>query len=414
MKSRLLAATVVVAALIPASAAVAQTTAPPANYTCRASALFVKLSTQLTLEPLVANPAENPCKDDGATVPSLVAKDALGPNTVDATSQTAFALTNLAQAGGPTFKQTAASQSGLENLDLNLRGGALRIQAQAAYASAGARCLNGRPDFPTFVRLIGLTVNGQKVVGGTDANIPASSTLTSAFDGISDSGLGGVITVRTEKVYSTGVGTAQEGRTVEAARVELLKAAGTTPLATVVIGQSKAGINGAVCTEPTTTKPTTTTTTTTTTTNTGSNNNSNSGTLGKTAPPRINGINGSRCARMKIFWDLKRTHAPATSGPTTVHSRFGVRQVYRGRVVNCRGQAIVHAKLDVVHYFRGNMRVKTGIRTRGAGKFTLINPFNLTTRRIVVSYRPLINRSTVATRKTLRIVVVNRFGRVLR
>lgn len=421
MKSRFLAPMVAVAAiLVPASAAVAA----PANYTCRASALYVNLGGQGTVEPLVANRPENPCKDDGSTVPSLSAKDALGPKTVDATSQTAFALTNLAGAGGPAYQQTAASQSGVENLDLNLGGGQLHIQAQAAYATAGARCLNGKPDFPTYVKLIGLTINDMKIVGGTDASIPASSSLTGAFDQLSDSQLGGVITVRTEKTVKTAT-----GATVEAARIELLKAAGTTPLLTVVIGASKAGVVGDVCAVPTPpvtgtggggggggTNTSTTTTTTTPPNNTASNTGSNAGAvLGATAPPRVNGVNGSGCARMTIFWDLKRTHAPATSGPTSVKSRFGVRHIYRGRVVNCRGQGIVNAKLDVVHYIRGNMkRMKTGIRTRGGGKFTLINSSNLKSRRIVVTYRGFVNRPKVATRKTLRIVVLNRFGRILR
>ena len=159
---------------VPAGAQAAAT-----NFTCRGSAAAVSLGTQ-TIDPLVANNDNDPCKSAGATIPSLAAKDALGPNTVDATSQTAFAITALGNEGGPVYNQVASTQAGIENLDLNLGGGALHIQAQAVYAAAGAKCSapNGTVQFPTYVKLIGLTINDQKVVGGEDASIPLSSSLT--------------------------------------------------------------------------------------------------------------------------------------------------------------------------------------------------------------------------------------------
>ena len=65
--------------------------------------------------------------------------------------------------------------------------------------------------------------------------------MTGAFDQLSDSPLGGLVTVRTEKVHATSTGV-----TVEAARIELLNAAGA-PVVTVVLGSAKAGVRGDAC-----------------------------------------------------------------------------------------------------------------------------------------------------------------------
>jgi len=400
------------------------------NFTCRASAAAVSLGPQ-TIDPLVANNDNDPCKSAGATVPSLAAKDALGPNTVDAVSQTAFAITALGNEGGPVYNQIASSQAGIENLDLNLGGGALHIQAQALYSAAGAKCSapNGTVQFPTYVKLIGLTVNDQKVVGGEDASIPISSSLTSAFDQLSDSPLGGLITVRTEKVYPTATGV-----TVEAARIELLDASGS-PVVTVVLGSAKAGADGAVCTRNADGSDAngnggsgsgagSTSGGSTAGSGAGSGGGSGSGAgsgtgtgsgVGTLGQKIKNGKNASTCARMKAFWDLRPHGHLGRSGPHRLTTRYHKRHTIRGRLVNCKGKAITGAKITLYNYVRGNVRLlKTGVKTRKHGEFTMITPNNYKTRRLVFSYRTYLNRPHVAARRTLWIKVLNRRGRVLR
>lgn len=397
------------------------------SLTCRASAAAVSLGPQ-TIDPLVANNAGDPCKGDGATVPSLAIKDALGPTTADATSQTAFAITSLGNEGGPVYNQIASSQAGIQNLDLNLGGGALHIQAQALYAAAGAKCSapNGALQFPTYVKLVGLTINGQAVAGGQDASIPVSSGLTSAFDQLSASPLGGVISVRTEKVYPTSTTV-----TVEAARIELLDASGA-PVVTVVLGSAKAGADGAVCTRNADGSDANGNGGSTSGSGAGSGSGSGNGTgagsgattgsgngagsgvktLGKAIK---NGRNASTCARMKAFWDLRPHHHLGRSGPHRMTARYHRRHTIRGRLVNCKGKPITGAKITLYNYVRGNVRLlKTGVKTRQHGEFTMITPINYKTRRLVFSYRTYLNRPHVAARRTLWIKVLGRRGRVLR
>lgn len=110
-----------------------------------------------------------------------------------------------------------------------------------------------------------------------------------------------------------------------------------------------------------------------------------------------NGTNASSCAKMTAYFDTTRgAHGIATSGPKSLTSRKGVRLVIRGIVRNCKGQAIKNAKLDQVHLLGGRKLIKTGLRTRSDGRFTLITPNNLTSRQIILNYRPFLDSSTVS------------------
>ncbi len=98
-------------------------------------------------------------------------------------------------------------------------------------------------------------------------------------------------------------------------------------------------------------------------------------------------------------------------------SRFGNRTVTRGTLVTCGSnpRPIVGARIDVVHILPGNKRRrKTGLRSRAAGKMTLILPVDLKTRRIEYAYRPNLNTSRVTSRRTLTLTVRNKAGRILR
>lgn len=97
--------------------------------------------------------------------------------------------------------------------------------------------------------------------------------------------------------------------------------------------------------------------------------------------------------------------------------RFGTRTVTRGRLVTCGSnpRPIVGARIDVVHVLPGNKRRrKTGLRSRANGLLTLILPINLRTRSVEYAYRPDLRSTRVTSRRTLRLTVRNRAGRVLR
>ena len=99
----------------------------------------------------------------------------------------------------------------------------------------------------------------------------------------------------------------------------------------------------------------------------------------------------------------------------TLTSRFGHRQVVRGRIVNCAGHSIVRARIDVIHVLRNGKRklVKTGLRSRDGGKLTLILPLNLKTRDLRFEYRGNLLSSRVTSRSTLHIKVRNRHGKLV-
>ena len=104
-------------------------------------------------------------------------------------------------------------------------------------------------------------------------------------------------------------------------------------------------------------------------------------------------------------------------GRRTLTNRFGTRVVTRGRLVTCGSnpRPIVGARVDVVHVLPDGRRLrKTGLRSRGGGRLTLILPLDLRTRRIEYTYRPDLSQTRFTSRVTLRLSVVNRRGRVLR
>jgi hypothetical protein len=98
-------------------------------------------------------------------------------------------------------------------------------------------------------------------------------------------------------------------------------------------------------------------------------------------------------------------------------SRFGNRTVTRGQLVTCGSnpKPIIGARVDVVHVLPGNKRRrKTGLRSRAAGKLTLILPIDLRTRNIEYAYRPDLRSTRVTSRITLHLTVKNKAGRTLR
>lgn len=126
---------------------------------------------------------------------------------------------------------------------------------------------------------------------------------------------------------------------------------------------------------------------------------------------RIGGPRGPRATCGRITMRFVR------GGGRALTSKFGTRVVTRGRLVTCGSnpRPIVGARVDVVHVLPDGRRLrKTGLRSRGGGRLTLILPMDLRTRRIEYGYRPDLRSTRVTSRATLRLTVRNRKGRVMR
>lgn len=87
-------------------------------------------------------------------------------------------------------------------------------------------------------------------------------------------------------------------------------------------------------------------------------------------------------------------------------SRFGERVVVRGELRSTAGRPIVGSRIDVVHILPDGRRlVKTGLKTRGQGRFTLILPMNVRSRRVELAFRA-VRPGPITSRRTLRLTVL--------
>jgi hypothetical protein len=417
-------------------------TATAPFWTCQAHAATVNIGggSGLTLDPLHANSdvPGAPCKDDGATAPSLAANNVLGINSASVASGSAQAQTGLTNGGGPggnpppspSGLQSPAALAQIDNTDLALGGSltgsvlpvgtkpGLEISAKVIRSYVSGFCdstspviESGSPAFPSGKFADGSSVGGQVVdlrINGTA--IPAEGqpdqALTELFQGLSP--LAPIIKVVLNQVY-TGVDPATGDNFIrrEAVRIELLTAANSTPLATIVLGSATVDFNGSVCTSNTNPPGTVVTPPTF---QSGSNEPGSNGggvsngggqtvVLGSsTSSAPNNGTNASECVHLRMFFDLENGRVPHyNKGLTALTTRKGIRRVVRGTIHNCQGRSIVAAKLDVIHIINGKPHLlKTGLRSRPGGRLTMILPNNLTTRTIEFDYRPFTNRAMVA------------------
>jgi hypothetical protein len=129
--------------------------------------------------------------------------------------------------------------------------------------------------------------------------------------------------------------------------------------------------------------------------------------------PRPNGepsTNGSKTgtpsvsrllhARVRAWFDK--------SGTADYTSLFGTRVVVRGLLRDRKGHGIQGARIDVYHLLENGKRKrigKTGLKSRERGKFTLILPLNVDTRRIEFAYRAL-RPGKVTSSKILHLTVM--------
>ena len=380
------------------------------SWNCRASVLQIAgTAADPRFEPLVANgassgePARPQCADDNAGLPELVG-DGYDVRTLGV-------ATSVTPNPGAARDQTARAAARIAEAALASPNGELTISATAIKADAAASCVNGVPAFTGASTVADLAVNGQRLpIDDTVLN-----EITQQFNA---SPLGGIVRVLVNQRIQTA-----DSLTVQAVRIELLSAAGT-PQGTIVLGEAKVSAQGAACAPA----PAPGGTDGTNGSNGANGANGSNGTNGTGAPAPvttgsgatvnpvvINGSNGG-CGRLKVWWEKVDLLHRLPGKPVKTTSRFGQRAMMRGQLKSCSGKPIVGAILDHIHVVGKGVGklTKTGIKTRSAGKFTYIQPLNLTTRTIRIVYRGNLASNRPTAQKSLRLIVRGKKGQIIR
>ncbi|MEA2254559.1 MAG: hypothetical protein QOG35_604 [Solirubrobacteraceae bacterium] len=359
-----------------ALAGTAQAASP--TWQCSASAVSSSLNGNPAVDPISSNAA--PCVSTTTGVGNL--SSPLGLPADFLTTGTASATTFATPADQIPARQGVGAVGRVEGLGLQLPPGSpsTTLGIREATAQASAVCVAGRPVLDGSSESKGIMLGGQEVPIDQ-----AARQLAAAF-----APLGQVVDLKAdEQIVTAG------SLTQNAVHLRILSAAGT-PVLDVVAGQARVAYDGDICNPAGQTAA-------------GGGSGSGNGTAGSAASGAVlaNGVRGGTCGRLTMYF--------ATNHKRVTTSRYGRRVVTRGRIVNCKGQAIVRARIDVIHVVNGKRKlVKTGLRSREKGQLTLILPSNLRTRDIRFEYRGNLLSSKVTSRSTLHVKVRNRHGRVVR
>lgn len=381
------------AGLLVATASLAAAAAPAGGTTdtpvwqCRASAIWMSLADMNRTEPVLANGNPNTAAGANPDRAQCVDAETGGENQGSPfgappsfTTKTLAAKTTVVPELGRAIDQKIASTAKVEDLHFQPDPTApVQLGVGLAQADAAAECVNGQPTYSGTSKVTNITLGGQ--------SISADDLLDSLSKALAP--LGEVAEVKVNEQLRDA-----NSLIVRPLHIKIFRSAGpnTTPLVDLIVGEAKVGNNGEVC-------------------------NPNAYAQAPQAPKIFvsNGRAGSssgpvvHCGRIAMYFDRNRKRS--------LTSRYGTRQVTRGRLVTCTGspRPIVGAKIDVYHIIRGHRRlVKTGLKSRPGGKLTLILPLNLTTRTIEYDFRPNLASTKVSSRSKLHLTVRDRRGRVVR
>jgi hypothetical protein len=370
------------------STAGADTAAPV--WTCRASLAYLELGGMQRIEPVVANgnpndianPDRGQCVDADAGFPFIAIPPGAVSDPGQIQLQAPYAKTTIVPELGNARDQKAHAEAGAASLHIVDGTSAVQIGVDAVQATADGSCVNGKPALKGSSLVAGLTLGGMQI----PIPDPSAPTVIDASP---------LAKISLNQEIKTGTpDTANQALVERAVQVEL--GPGTPDAVNVVAGEAKVDGHNFVCAAP----PPTTTSSTGPTSSTG-------GSSTAPVPVLVNGINGG-CGHLTMFFNTNRR--------TALSTRYGRRQVLRGRIVSCAGKPIIRAKVDVYHIVSGRKVTftKTGLRSRPGGLLTLILPLNMTTRTLIFEYRPDLNSDRVGSRQTLHLTVRNRFGKILR
>ena len=365
-----------------ATAAMASAAQAQPSWQCSASAVSSSLAGNPAANPVTSS--ANPCVSNATGLDSLPTPLGVPPGGL--TAQTSSATTIATPADEIAARQGVGGVGRVENLSIQLPpgSGTTALGVRAANAQASGICVAGSPVLDGSSEAAGVTLGGQEVPIADAAQQLAQQLAP----------LGDAVGLKFNEQIRTG-----SSLTVNAVHLKVLSAAGT-PVLDVVAGQAQTGFAGTIC-DPRGQTPVG-----------GGNGNGGDGSgSANSAGSRTlmaNGVRGSTCGRLTMYFSAN--HKRSLTG------RLGRRQVVRGRIVNCAGHSIVRARIDVIHVLKNGKRklVKTGLRSRDAGKLTLILPMNIKTRDLRFEYRGNLLSSKVTSRSTLHIKVRNRKGTLVR
>jgi hypothetical protein len=387
-KTRMILGAMGLAAVMAAGAPGAPAASDPAApqvWQCRGSAAWASLTGFNRVEPLVANGNPNtangtsPDRAQCATAETGLENlgSPLGLPADLLTARTASATATISPELGASLSQKVSTTGKIEDLALQLPpgGSGLVLGVGVARSKASASCQGGKPVLAGTSELTNLTINGNAVT--------LDDALKQLADGLAP--LHQLVVLKVDEQDKTATSLTQR-----ALHLSIINQDNQAPVLEVVAGEAKVGFTGAVCSAAaSTTTP-------------------GQGVAGLTIVQRAgpNGTNGG-CGHIAMWFDRNRKHTLAT--------RFGTRAVTRGRLVNCKGKPIVGARIDVVHVINGHRHlVKTGLKSRGGGKLTLILPLNLTTRTIEYAYRGTLSSRRISSLVRLHLTVRDRRGRIVR
>jgi hypothetical protein len=366
-----------------ATAAMAGAAQAQPAWQCSASASSSSLAGNPPANPVTSS--ANPCVSNATGLDSLPTPLGVPPGGL--TAQTSSATTVASPADEIAARQGVGAIGRVENLTTQLPpgSGTTAFGVRVANAQATAVCVAGSPVLDGSSEANGVTIGGQDVPIEQAAQQLAQQ-LAPLGDGV-------------DLKFDEQIRTASS-LTVNAVHLKVLSAAGS-PVLDYIAGQAQVSYAGSVC-DPRGQTPT------------GGGNGSGNGNGNGTANSAdsrttlANGVRGSTCGRLTMYF--------AKNHKRSMTSRLGRRQVVRGRILNCAGHSIVRARIDVIHVLKNGKRklVKTGLRSREAGKLTLILPLNLKTRDLRFEYRGNLLSSKVSSRSTLHIKVRNRKGKLVR
>jgi len=364
-----------------ATAAMAGAAQAQPAWQCSASANSSSFAGNPPANPVTSS--ANPCVSNATGLENLPSSGGLPPEVL--TAHTSSATTVASPADEIAARQAIGAIGHVENLSVQLPPGTgtTTFGVREANAQASAVCVAGSPVLDGSSDANGVTIGGQ--------DVPVEQAAQQLAQQLAP--LGDAVDLKFDEQVRTG-----SSLTVNAVHLKVLSAAGT-PLLDMISGQAQVGYAGSVC-DPRGQTPTGG--------GGGSGNGNGSANGADSRTTLANGVRGSTCGKLTMYF--AKNHKRSMTG------HLGRRQVVRGRIVNCKGHSIVRARIDVIHVLKNGKRklVKTGLRSRDAGKLTLILPLNIKTRDLRFEYRGNLLSTKVTSRSTLHINVKNRKGKLVR
>jgi hypothetical protein len=185
---------------------------------CKASAVTAQVAGGSVLDPVAAGGTGTPCQPAVTGLPNTT--EALGLDDL-IRAKTAYAVAD-----------PALTQAGVEGLDVLL--GSTTLSVGAARSSIAPSCADGAAAYDARSEVASLSIGGQVLV--------LDGVLQPITDGLNQA-VGAVVQVKLNEVVDLPGG----GKAVRAAHVTLLR--GDTPVADVVVAESRAADSGSPCTQ---------------------------------------------------------------------------------------------------------------------------------------------------------------------